>query len=176
MRHADAGYDIAKTCAREQQLDLPMLTVNKEQYQMTTLLIQPGTLSLAQLRQVHNAPYQLSLCPAALPAITASNNAVESVLAAGNVVYGINTGFGLLANTRIAPHELELLQKSIVLSHAAGTVKLMPDHVVRLMMLLKINSLARGFSGIRPLLLDMLIALVSQGVSLCTGKRLGWGQ
>ena len=107
---------------------------------MKKLHIKPGELQLADLRKIHGAACNLTLDPSSTAAITASNETVVNVLAAGKVVYGINTGFGLLANTRIAPEQLELLQKSIVLSHAAGTGNLMPDHVVRLMMVLKINS------------------------------------
>ncbi|MCY7294671.1 histidine ammonia-lyase [Alteromonas sp. a30] len=138
---------------------------------MFTLKIHPGKLSLNDLRQAHQSPTNLTLDPAAIPAIEASNKSVVSVLAAGKVVYGINTGFGLLANTRIAPEELELLQKSIVLSHAAGTGKPMSDAVVRLIMVLKINSLARGFSGIRPVLLDMLMGMVNAGVYPCVPEK-----
>ena len=138
---------------------------------MFTLNIQPGKLSLSDLRQVHQNTTQLTLDPAAIPAVEASNKSVVSVLAAGKVVYGINTGFGLLANTRIAPEELELLQKSIVLSHAAGTGKPMSDAVVRLMMVLKVNSLSRGFSGIRPILLDMLMGMVNAGVYPCVPEK-----
>lgn len=138
---------------------------------MFELNIQPGKLTLDDLRQVHKTSTELTLDPAAIPAIEASNKSVVSVLAAGKVVYGINTGFGLLANTRIAPEELELLQKSIVLSHAAGTGKPMKDEVVRLMMVLKINSLSRGFSGIRPVLLDMLMGMVNAGVYPCVPEK-----
>lgn len=138
---------------------------------MFDLKIVPGKLTLAHLRQVHLEPCQLTLDESAIPAIEASNESVVSVLAAGKVVYGINTGFGLLANTRIAPEQLELLQRSIVLSHAAGTGKLMNDNVVRLMMVLKINSLSRGFSGIRPVLLDMLMAMVNAGVYPCVPEK-----
>ena len=138
---------------------------------MFGLKIEPGKLTLDDLRQCHLHPTTLTLSESAIPAIEASNESVVSVLAAGKVVYGINTGFGLLANTRIAPEQLELLQKSIVLSHAAGTGKPMEDHVVRLMMVLKINSLARGFSGIRPVLLDMLMGMVNAGVYPCVPEK-----
>ena len=138
---------------------------------MNKLFIKPGELLLADLRSVHHAACALTLDPQAYEAIAASNEKVVNVLAAGKVVYGINTGFGLLANTRIAPEQLELLQKSIVLSHAAGTGKLMSDHVVRVMMVLKINSLARGFSGIRPALLDMLIKMVNAEVYPCVPEK-----
>lgn len=138
---------------------------------MTKLHIKPGELQLADLREVHGAVCNLTLEPSSTSAITTSNETVVNVLAAGKVVYGINTGFGLLANTRIAPEQLELLQKSIVLSHAAGTGNLMPDHVVRLMMVLKINSLARGFSGIRPELLTMLISMVNAEIYPCVPEK-----
>lgn len=138
---------------------------------MFELNIEPGKLALETLRQVHVGACHLTLDPAALPAIKASNETVVSVLSAGKVVYGINTGFGLLANTRIAPEQLELLQKSIVLSHAAGTGKPISDDVVRLIMVLKINSLARGFSGIRPVLLDMLMAMVNAEVYPCVPEK-----
>ncbi len=96
---------------------------------------------------------------------------VQKVLDEGRTVYGINTGFGLLANTKIAPADLELLQRSIVLSHAAGTGQLMRDETVRLMMVLKINSLSRGFSGIRLEVINFLIALVNAGVYPCVPEK-----
>lgn len=138
---------------------------------MLHLMIKPGQLSLKQLRQVSRSPVVLSLDPEAIPAIAESAQVVEQVISEGRTVYGINTGFGLLANTKIAPQDLETLQKSIVLSHAAGIGELMSDETVRLMMLLKINSLARGYSGIR---LEVIQALIEPDLSLRTEKRLGW--
>ncbi|WP_350634056.1 aromatic amino acid lyase, partial [Pseudoalteromonas sp. 2-MNA-CIBAN-0060] len=76
--------------------------------------------------------------------IAASAQTVQNVINEHRTVYGINTGFGLLANTKIADNELELLQRSIVLSHAAGIGEYMDDSTVRLMIILKINSLSRG--------------------------------
>ncbi|SHI01325.1 histidine ammonia-lyase [Ferrimonas marina] len=128
------------------------------------LRLVPGQLTLAQLRAISRDGVTLSLDDAAYPAIDASAAAVAQVIDSGQVVYGINTGFGLLANTRIAKEDLELLQRSIVLSHAAGTGEPMADATVRLMMVLKINALARGFSGIRRSVIDALIALVNAEV------------
>ena len=99
----------------------------------------PGTLTLDQLREVYRSPIQLSLDESAIPAINAAEQAVLNVIKENRTVYGINTGFGLLANTRINVDELELLQRSIVLSHAAGTGDFMQEDTVRLLMLLKIN-------------------------------------
>ncbi|KMN37207.1 histidine ammonia-lyase [Chromobacterium sp. LK1] len=129
------------------------------------LNIVPGTLSLAELRRVsRETSLQLQLDPSSHAAIDASAATVARVLSEGRTAYGINTGFGLLANTRIAPEELELLQRSIVLSHAAGIGAPMDESTVRLVMALKINSLARGFSGIRRLVIEALITLFNQRI------------
>ncbi|GAK83785.1 urocanate hydratase [Vibrio ponticus] len=175
MRHADAGYDIAKQCAAEQRLDLPML--NQElancvrRIKMLNLVLKPGHLSLNQLRQISRSPVNLSLDNAAFEDINQSTAVVEQVIAEDRTVYGINTGFGLLANTRIEPQDLEVLQKSIVLSHAAGIGKFMSDETVRLMMVLKINSLARGFSGIRLSVIQALVELVNAQVYPCVPQK-----
>ena len=124
----------------------------------------PGTLTLDQLREVYRSPIQLSLDESAIPAINAAEQAVLNVIKENRTVYGINTGFGLLANTRINVDELELLQRSIVLSHAAGTGDFMQEDTVRLLMLLKINSLARGYSGIRLSVINALINLFNAQV------------
>lgn len=112
---------------------------------MTALNLRPGHLTLANLRAAYQAPVRLTLDAGAFAAIDASVACVESIIAEGRTAYGINTGFGLLASTRIASHDLEKLQRSLVLSHAAGIGEPLDDAMVRLIMLLKINSLARGF-------------------------------
>ncbi|WP_028866172.1 histidine ammonia-lyase [Psychromonas aquimarina] len=138
---------------------------------MVELNIKPGFLTLAQLRQISRSPVKLSLDPACVNDINASTEIVNQVIAENRVAYGINTGFGLLANTRIAPEDLETLQRSIVLSHAAGIGEFMNDETVRLMMVLKINSLARGFSGIRLAVIEALIQLVNAQVYPCVPKK-----
>lgn len=89
---------------------------------------------------------------------------MEGIVAEGRTAYGINTGFGLLAQTRIAHEDLENLQRSLVLSHAAGVGAPIDDALVRLIMVLKINSLARGLSGIRRKVIDALVTLVNAEV------------
>ncbi|MFT6915905.1 MAG: histidine ammonia-lyase [Motiliproteus sp.] len=138
---------------------------------MYKLRIQPGQLTLSQLRQVQSQPLSLSLDPDCHQAIHASAAAVARVIEQHRVVYGINTGFGLLANIRIGPEDLELLQRSIVLSHAAGVGELMSESTLRLMMCLKINSLARGFSGIRLKVIEALISLVNAQVYPCVPQK-----
>lgn len=126
--------------------------------------IQPGKMTLAQARQVFQSPVTVSLPASADDAIQKSVDCVNRVVEENRTVYGINTGFGLLAQTRIADKDLETLQRSLVLSHATGVGAAMDDNLVRLIMVLKVNSLARGFSGIRREVLDALIALVNAEV------------
>ncbi|MEO2217310.1 histidine ammonia-lyase [Chromobacterium vaccinii] len=132
---------------------------------MSILNIVPGRLTLADLRRVsRETGLQLKIDPSAYAEIDASAATVARVLSEGRTVYGINTGFGLLASTKIATDELELLQRSIVLSHAAGIGAPMEDSSVRLVMALKINSLARGFSGIRREVIDALVTLFNRQI------------
>ena len=131
---------------------------------MTSIHIYPGRLDLATLRSVVASPVTLTLDRSALPAIAAAVETVDRVIAEGRTVYGINTCFGLLAQTRIAPHDLRELQRSIVLSHAAGVGAPLSEAAVRLMMVLKINSLARGFSGVRLEVIESLTTLVNANI------------
>lgn len=126
--------------------------------------LQPGAMTMAELRAVWAAPSRLTLAAAAYPAIEASAAAVRAIVAKGDAAYGINTGFGILAKTRIPDAKLEQLQRNLILSHSVGTGALLSDQVVRLIMLMKIGSLARGFSGVRPLIVDTLIALYNAGI------------
>jgi len=139
---------------------------------ISKLNIVPGKLTLAQLRAVNRYNgIQYSLDENAFADINKSADAVQQVIKDDRVVYGINTGFGLLANTRIKTDELELLQRSIVLSHSAGFGEYMEDSTVRLMMILKINSLSRGFSGIRLKVIKALITLLNAEVYPCVPKK-----
>ncbi len=143
---------------------------------MTTIInklnITPGHLTLAQLRAVDRYDgIEYSLDESAFSDINKSADAVQQVIKDDRVVYGINTGFGLLASTRIKNDELELLQRSIVLSHSAGFGEYMEDATVRLMMVLKINSLSRGFSGIRLQVIQALITLLNAQVYPCVPKK-----
>ncbi|MDU4364416.1 MAG: urocanate hydratase [Klebsiella oxytoca] len=107
----------------------------------------------------------LNLPMVAFAAIDDSVACVNAILAEGRTAYGINTGFGLLAQTRISTEDLENLQRSLVLSHAAGIGEPLDDDLARLIMVLKINSLSRGFSGIRLSVIQALIGLVNAGVT-----------
>src|SRR5882672_5457836 len=121
-------------------------------------------LTLAVLREIAREGPPLELDPACLPGLRAGLGAVERIVASGRAAYGINTGFGRLSQTRIPAAELEQLQTNIVLSHAAGTGPLLDDAAVRLTIALKVESLARGYSGVRPQLVELLLALYNRGI------------
>ncbi len=138
---------------------------------MKELHLLPGKMTLQQLRTVSRDNIRIQLDPACKDAIRKSVETVEDVINSGRVIYGINTGFGLLANTVIPNEELEHLQRSIVLSHAAGIGDFMDESTTRLLMVLKINSLARGYSGIRLEVINALIKLVNGEVYPCIPKK-----
>ncbi len=148
-----------------------MQNLNLQVYDMTDINIIPGQISLQQARSINAGPVNLKLDPSAFPRIQKSVETVQDVIKQGRVIYGINTGFGLLANTVIPDDELEELQHSIVLSHSAGIGRLMNGSTVRLIMALKINSLARGYSGIRQEVIDALIAMVNAEVYPCIPQK-----
>ncbi|WP_254457814.1 histidine ammonia-lyase [Xanthomonas sacchari] len=127
------------------------------------ILLRPGAVSLAQWRAVYRGA-GVRLDPACTDAVLRSARTVEAIVATGAPVYGINTGFGKLASVRIERDDLESLQRNIVLSHAAGVGAPMPVPVVRLMMALKLASLAQGASGVRPQTLALLEALLRHAV------------
>ncbi len=127
--------------------------------------IQPGQLSLAQLRQLHATATTLALDPSALAGIRASAELVQQAAHGGAAVYGVNTGFGKLANQRIAQSDLETLQFNLLRSHAVGVGEPMAQPVVRLILLLKAASLARGYSGIRQLVIDRLFDFYNLGIT-----------
>jgi histidine ammonia-lyase len=130
----------------------------------TSFVLNPGTLTLKDLRALVDAPRPIVLDPASHSAIDRSAAVVQAVIDRGETAYGINTGFGALARTRIKNDQLTELQRRLVLSHAAGTGDPLPDSIVRAILILKINGLARGFSGIRRSVIDALVALLNAEV------------
>ncbi|CAN7193299.1 histidine ammonia-lyase [Massilia sp. LjRoot122] len=129
-----------------------------------TITLRPGELTLSELRAVWAEHLPLSLAPEAWEPVKASCALVEKITAKGDPAYGINTGFGILAKAHIPNDRLEALQRNLILSHAVGTGELIADNVVRLIVLTKIGSLARGYSGVRPLIIETLIALYNAGI------------
>ncbi len=134
---------------------------------MTSLTLRPGKFRLADLRRLWTEPLVLVSDAAARPAVDAAAETVNRVIATGRTVYGVNTGFGLLARTRIDHARLAELQRALVLSHSAGTGPLLDDATVRLVIALKAASLARGHSGVRWAVIDALVALANAGIVPC---------
>jgi histidine ammonia-lyase len=121
--------------------------------------LNPGAVTLAELRRVW-AGAPVTLADTAWAEIAAASEAVGRILASGRTVYGVNTGFGLLAQTRIAADRLEELQRNLLLSHSCGIGDALDRDVVRLVMALKAIGLGRGHSGVRPIVVERLLALL----------------
>ena len=123
------------------------------------------SLSVADVVRVAREPgVQVRVDPAARDALLASRRSVEAAIASGQTIYGINTGFGKLANVRVPPDRLDQLQVNLIRSHAAGVGAPLPAAVVRAVMLLRANVLLRPTSGVRPQLVEALVALLNAGV------------
>jgi len=121
--------------------------------------LDPTCIDLATLRHLWSGS-EARLDDASMQRVTESAAAVERIVAGGDTVYGINTGFGLLANTRIPNERLAELQTNLILSHSAGLGDPFPRHVTRLMIVLKLMGLGRGHSGVRPLVIEALQRLL----------------
>src|SRR5678815_3828796 len=128
-------------------------------------------LNFATLRDLSRGGFKLTISPAASAAIDRGAAAVAQIVARGQPAYGVNTGFGKLAQTHIPNDQLELLQRNLVLSHSVGVGPLLSDESVRLVMLLKIASLARGYSGVRPQVVEALLALLNAEVYPCVPSK-----
>ena len=123
--------------------------------------LNPETVTLDQLRELWNGA-AARLDDASMRRIANAAESVERIVTSGETVYGVNTGFGLLANTRIPADRLAELQSNLILSHSAGLGDPLPRHVTRLMIVLKLLGLGRGHSGVRPLVIDALQALLDK--------------
>ena len=125
------------------------------------MILNPENVSLGQLRQLWSGA-EARLDDGSLKRIAEAAASVERIVAGGGTVYGVNTGFGLLANTRIPDGRLAELQTNLILSHSAGLGDPLPRHVTRLMIVLKLLGLGRGYSGVRRLVIDALQALLDR--------------
>ena len=131
------------------------------------LTIAPGRLTLADLRRIAAGFEPIALDPGCRTAVAASAATIEAIVAKGAPAYGINTGFGKLARVGIPADQLERLQVNLVRSHAAGVGTLLDDDTVRMILALKIGSLARGYSGVRVAVLDAAVALYNARIWPC---------
>jgi histidine ammonia-lyase len=131
---------------------------------MEILTLDGQPLSLAEIEAVALDRCRVDIAPAARERVAASRVLIERIVAAGQTVYGVNTGFGKLADVRISNENLAQLQTNLVRSHAGGVGQPMSEAESRAMLLLRANVLAKGFSGNRIELLELLVALLNAGV------------
>ena len=128
-------------------------------------VIDGRSLSVAEVTRIARDPQaQVRVDAGARQALLQSRRLVDAAIASGQTIYGINTGFGKLANVRIAPDQLDRLQANLIRSHSAGVGLPLPAGVVRAVMLLRANVLLRPTSGVRPELVDALVALLNAGI------------
>ena len=132
---------------------------------------EPGKLTIDQLTQFYYANDPITLSESCWQDVEKSRNVVMELIDRGETVYGLNTGFGLLANKKISTEDLAKLQVNLVRSHSAGIGRLMDGSVVRLIMLLKATSLARGYSGVRREVIDILIQCLNANLLPCIPEK-----
>ncbi|MGB8537759.1 MAG: aromatic amino acid lyase, partial [Acidobacteriaceae bacterium] len=121
-------------------------------------------LSLEQINLVANGSMDAAIASAARPRIAASQAVVERIVTSNETAYGINTGFGKLSDVRISTGDLQQLQRNLVRSHACGVGEPLEEPEVRAMLLLRANVLAKGLSGVRYQLIDLLTGLLNRRV------------
>lgn len=135
------------------------------------LIVNNQLVGLGELRQAWQSPLTVEIGVQAQQRVAESNELINEVLASGDQVYGVNTGFGQLAQVRISNDDLAQLQVNLVRSHAVGVGENLDDNIVRLVMLMKIIALAEGFSGVRLELIDALCALVNNNIYPCIPEK-----
>lgn len=131
---------------------------------MEVLLLDGQALTLNQIHSVAASGVQVAIAQSAEVRIRNSRLLIEEIIARGDTVYGVNTGFGKLSDVRVAPDRLAELQVNLVRSHSGGVGEPLSEQEVRAMLLLRANVLAKGFSGVRIELLNQLVGLLNAGV------------
>jgi len=131
---------------------------------MEALIISDKSLSWSDLSYLINSPGSLRLTQKTKKLIKTSNDALKTVLSKGDIIYGVNTGFGKLSSVSINKADIKQLQLNLVRSHAAGLGKPFDNGIVRIVMALKILTWAKGYSGVRPKLVNQLISMVNKDI------------
>ena len=128
------------------------------------IVIDGHSLTLAQLEAVAVGREPVGIAPEAWTRMEASRRVVEEILRSGRVVYGVNTGFGKLSTVTIPLQATRELQVNLVRSHAAGVGEPLSEAETRAMMLARANVLAKGYSGVRPILVETLVRMLNAGI------------
>src|SRR5580698_3645692 len=131
---------------------------------MSAIQIDGEQLDFAQLYRVVFDRARVELAPQARTRMLASRAVIERLIASDQAVYGVNTGFGKMASVRISREQISELQVNLVRSHACGVGTALSEHETRAMLLLRANAIAKGFSGVRPIVAETLCAMLNSGV------------
>ncbi len=131
---------------------------------MKTLLLDGNSLTVADVHRLSRPGMKIGLSPSAKTRMHASRKLVEKWVERGDTIYGVTTGFGELATVRIGRDNIEQLQLNLIRSHSAGAGEPLSEQVVRAMMVLRLNALAKGFSGIRVATADFLAKMYNRGM------------
>lgn len=131
---------------------------------MKSIKIDGNSLSVENVIEVSNEHYLVELAKTSLTKITKSRATIKKILDSSDTVYGINTGFGTLASVKIDKNDTAKLQENLIKSHAVGLGSKLSKEIVRGIMLLRVNALSKGFSGVRPIVIEKLIELLNKDV------------
>ena len=129
-----------------------------------TLVLQPGKVTIADLERLWWEMPPVRLDPACHPGIEKAAARIGSIARGNEAIYGVNTGFGKLASVSIPPHDVETLQRNLILSHCCGVGAPFAEQIVRLVMALKLLSLGRGASGVRMDVIKLIEDMLARGV------------
>ncbi len=138
---------------------------------MSPISIDGYSLHLNQIYRVAEAGDAVQISADALDRMQKSRDCIETLVASGRTLYGVNTGFGKLANVHIPPDEIEELQLNLVLSHSCGTGLFIPPNIIRAAILLKANALCSGYSGSRPMIAEFLVEMLNRDVIPCVPQK-----
>ena len=130
---------------------------------MSSIKLDGSTLSSTEVSLVSNGE-KVEVASDSWISINNSRAVVEGIIQRGETVYGINTGFGALVNTRISPEDLADLQVNLIRSHACAIGEAMSKQDTRAMMCIRVNSLIKGFSGIQPVVIEQIISYLNEDV------------
>ncbi|SDN38789.1 histidine ammonia-lyase [Fictibacillus solisalsi] len=128
------------------------------------VILTGNTLTLEETKRIMKDGEQVAACKKSMERVGKSRSAVERIVDQGEVIYGITTGFGKLSDVYIAPEDTEKLQMNLIRSHACGVGEPFPEEVSRLMLVLRANALLKGYSGIRPAVVETLLKLVNHQI------------
>lgn len=131
---------------------------------MNVLKIDGNSLTLEDVLAVAQGGCQVALAAEARPRMEAARALVDTWVRDGKIMYGITTGFGEFSNVHIGPEQLEQLQRNLIVSHAVGCGDPMPKHLTRILMLLRANALAKGYSGIRVATVELLLEMLNNDI------------